>query len=209
MTHPMAVTNCNIDMESLITDQNRSIATLAITTLLKTGDAPPTRPSASSTPWHMLPRVVHPLASVTHCTCLLDASPPFASCCSAAQPPPPPPLAAPPLPLHPRSSLCRRSSACTSGNEGSVDKLLKQIGGFMSDIADDFKIVVVEAIRSLCLKFPAKHRSLMNFLSNVLREEGGFDYKKSIVNAILALIQVGEGVCVGGNRRGRREAAAG
>jgi coatomer protein complex subunit gamma len=38
MTHPMAVTNCNIDMESLITDQNRSIATLAITTLLKTGD---------------------------------------------------------------------------------------------------------------------------------------------------------------------------
>lgn len=60
----------------------------------------------------------------------------------------------------------------------------------MSDIADDFKIVVVEAIRSLCLKFPAKHRSLMNFLSSVLREEGGFDYKKSIVNAILALIQV-------------------
>jgi hypothetical protein len=39
MTHPMAVTNCNIDMESLITDQNRSIATLAITTLLKTGAA--------------------------------------------------------------------------------------------------------------------------------------------------------------------------
>jgi len=37
MTHPMAVTNCNIDMEALITDQNRSIATLAITTLLKTG----------------------------------------------------------------------------------------------------------------------------------------------------------------------------
>lgn len=36
-THPMSVTNCNIDMESLIADQNRSIATLAITTLLKTG----------------------------------------------------------------------------------------------------------------------------------------------------------------------------
>jgi Adaptin N terminal region len=38
MTHPMAVTNCNIDMETLISDQNRSIATLAITTLLKTGN---------------------------------------------------------------------------------------------------------------------------------------------------------------------------
>ncbi len=38
-SHPMSVTNCNIDMESLISDQNRSIATLAITTLLKTGAA--------------------------------------------------------------------------------------------------------------------------------------------------------------------------
>ncbi|KAL4318459.1 hypothetical protein GQ457_18G016950 [Hibiscus cannabinus] len=111
MTHPMAVTNCNIDMESLISDQNRSIATLAITTLLKTG------------------------------------------------------------------------------NESSVDRLMKQITNFMSDIADEFKIVVVEAIRSLCLKFPLKHRSLMNFLSNILREEGGFDYKKAIVDSIVILIR--------------------
>lgn len=28
MIHPIAVTNCNIDMESLIADPNRSIATL-------------------------------------------------------------------------------------------------------------------------------------------------------------------------------------
>ncbi|KAK2988563.1 hypothetical protein RJ640_016423 [Escallonia rubra] len=110
MTHPMAVTNCNIDMESLISDQNRSIATLAITTLLKTG------------------------------------------------------------------------------NESSVDRLMKQITNFMSDIADEFKIVVVEAIRSLCLKFPLKYRSLMNFLSNILREEGGFEYKKAIVDSIVILI---------------------
>ncbi|VBB35503.1 unnamed protein product, partial [Acanthocheilonema viteae] len=34
--HPQAVTSCNVDLEQLITDQNRSIATLAITTLLKT-----------------------------------------------------------------------------------------------------------------------------------------------------------------------------
>ncbi|XP_010530844.1 PREDICTED: coatomer subunit gamma-like [Tarenaya hassleriana] len=111
MTHPMAVTNCNIDMESLISDQNRSIATLAITTLLKTG------------------------------------------------------------------------------NESSVERLMKQITNFMSDIADDFKIVVVEAIRSLCLKFPLKYRSLMNFLSNILREEGGFEYKKAIVDSIVSIIR--------------------
>ncbi|CAN1164303.1 Coatomer subunit gamma [Linum perenne] len=111
MTHPMAVTNCNIDMESLISDQNRSIATLAITTLLKTG------------------------------------------------------------------------------NESSVDRLMKQITNFMSDIADEFKIVVVEAIRSLCLKYPLKYRALMNFLSNILREEGGFEYKKAIVDSIVILIR--------------------
>lgn len=78
MTHPSAVAACNLDLEALISDSNRTIATLAITTLLKTG------------------------------------------------------------------------------NESSVERLLKQIGSFMSDIADDFKIVVVEAIRSLCLKFPQK-----------------------------------------------------
>ncbi|KAF8768520.1 hypothetical protein HU200_007530 [Digitaria exilis] len=60
---------------------------------------------------------------------------------------------------------------------------------FMSDIADEFKIVVVEAIRSLCLKFPLKYRSLMNFLSNILREEGGFEYKKAIVDSIIILIR--------------------
>ncbi|XP_010526924.1 PREDICTED: coatomer subunit gamma [Tarenaya hassleriana] len=111
MTHPMAVTNCNIDMESLISDQNRSIATLAITTLLKTG------------------------------------------------------------------------------NESSVERLMKQITNFMSDIADEFKIVVVEAIRSLCVKFPLKYRSLMNFLSNILREEGGFEYKRAIVDSIVIIIR--------------------
>jgi coatomer protein complex subunit gamma len=110
MTRPLAVMNCNAELESLMTDQNRSIATLAITTLLKTG------------------------------------------------------------------------------NESSVDRLMKQITSFMSDIADEFKIVVVEAIRSLCLKFPLKYRSMMHFLSRSLREEGGFEYKKAIVDSIVTLI---------------------
>jgi hypothetical protein len=34
-----------------------------------------------------------------------------------------------------------------------------------------------------------KYRGLMNFLSNVLREDGGFEYKKAIVDAILVLIR--------------------
>jgi len=110
MVHPLAVTPCNMDMEGLINDSNRSIATLAITTLLKTG------------------------------------------------------------------------------SESGVERLMKQITSFMSEIADEFKIVVVDAIRAMCLKFPQKHRVLMTFLSNVLREEGGFQYKKAIVDTILTII---------------------
>lgn len=54
---------------------------------------------------------------------------------------------------------------------------------------DEFKIVVVEAIQTLCLKFPQKHRTLVNFLSNILREEGGFSFKKAIVDTIFCIIK--------------------
>lgn len=55
-THPNAVQACNLDMEKLINDDNRSIATFAITTLLKVGlslrpestkESPLTQPSPS------------------------------------------------------------------------------------------------------------------------------------------------------------------
>ena len=48
---------------------------------------------------------------------------------------------------------------------------MKQISSFMSEISDEFKIVVVEAIQTLCPKFPRKHNSLMSFLAGMLREE--------------------------------------
>lgn len=66
---------------------------------------------------------------------------------------------------------------------------MKQLTGFMPEISDEFKIVVVEAIHSLCLKFPKKQRTLLNFLSTILREEGGFEYKKAIVNTILTILK--------------------
>ncbi|KAI1283188.1 Coatomer subunit gamma-2 [Halotydeus destructor] len=111
ISHPAAVTACNVDLENLITDSNRSIATLAITTLLKTG------------------------------------------------------------------------------SETSVERLMKQIGTFMSEISDEFKVVVVSATRQLCAKFPKKHNVMMSFLSNMLREEGGFEYKRSIVDTIINIIE--------------------
>ena len=110
MTHPAAVTACNLDLENLITDSNRSIATLAITTLLKTG------------------------------------------------------------------------------SESSVDRLMKQIATFVNEISDEFKVVVVQAIKSLCMKYPRKHGILMNFLSGMLREEGGLEYKTSIAETIITII---------------------
>jgi coatomer protein complex subunit gamma len=108
---PMAVVKCNEDMEVLISDSNRSIATLAITTLLKTG------------------------------------------------------------------------------NEGGVERLMKQISSFMNDIGDEYKIAVVKSIRQLCLKYPGKHRVLIGFLSNFLREEGGYQFKKAIVDGIVFLTE--------------------
>ena len=50
----------------------------------------------------------------------------------------------------------------------------------MSEISDEFKIVVVEAIQTLCPKFPRKHNSLMTFLAAMLREEvrGSFGRKE-------------------------------
>jgi coatomer protein complex subunit gamma len=104
--HPTSVATCNIDMESLITDLNRSIATFAITTLLKTG------------------------------------------------------------------------------NEASVDRLMKQIQGFMGDITDEFRCIIVSAVRSLALKFPSKQQVMLVFLSGILRDEGGYEFKRSVVEAI-------------------------
>eukprot|EP00039_Didymoeca_costata_P018561 m.333994 g.333994 ORF g.333994 m.333994 type:complete len:867 (-) comp17263_c0_seq1:57-2657(-) len=110
MVHPSSLKTCTYDMENLITDSNRSIATLAITTLLKTG------------------------------------------------------------------------------NEGSVERLMKQITSFLSEISDEFKIVVVNAIKTLCMKFPKKYGVMMTFLSGVLRDEGGFEYKKVVVDTIVGII---------------------
>jgi coatomer protein complex subunit gamma len=108
--HPRVVSKCNEDLEALISDTNRSIGTLAITTLLKTA------------------------------------------------------------------------------SQNSVDRLLKQISSFLADIADEYKITVVRSLQHLCLTYPTKHRVIIGFLSNFLREEGGFEFKKTIVSSIITLM---------------------
>jgi coatomer subunit gamma len=108
---PQAVHAANPDIEALISNSNRSIATFAITTLLKTG------------------------------------------------------------------------------NEASVDRLMKQISGFMAEITDEFKITIVEAIRTLCMKFPSKQAGMLTFLSGILRDEGGYEFKRAVVESMFDLIK--------------------
>ena len=80
-------------------------------------------------------------------------------------------------------------SPLQTGNEASVERLMKQITGFMSEISDEFKTIVVEAIQSVCVKFPRKHHILMSFLASMLREEGGLEYKKAIVSTVITIIE--------------------
>lgn len=111
LTNPELVRGCNGDIEELVNDPCRSVATYAITTLLKTGSVQ------------------------------------------------------------------------------SVDRLVKTISGMMGDISEEFKTVVVDAIRTLALKFPDKHASLLGFLGDALRDEGGFTFKNSVVDAIFDIVK--------------------
>eukprot|EP00033_Pygsuia_biforma_P001811 GCRY01002024.1.p1 GENE.GCRY01002024.1~~GCRY01002024.1.p1 ORF type:complete len:883 (+),score=260.03 GCRY01002024.1:139-2787(+) len=75
------------------------------------------------------------------------------------------------------------------GSESSIDHLMKQIRGMMGDINDDFKLVVLDAVKALCFKYPQKHRLMLNFMTTVLREEGGFSFKSQVVDVMIALVE--------------------
>lgn len=66
---------------------------------------------------------------------------------------------------------------------------MKQISSFVSEISDEFKVVVVQAISALCQKYPRKHSVMMTFLSNMLRDDGGFEYKRAIVDCIISIVE--------------------
>ena len=66
-----------------------------------------------------------------------------------------------------------------TGTENSIDRLIKQMSSFVSEISDEFKSIVVDAVKSLCLKFPAKYSILIEFLGSILREEGGYSIREN------------------------------
>ena len=111
VAQPRAVALCNEGLEALLTDDSKQIATLAVSTLLKTG------------------------------------------------------------------------------SEATIDKVLGMLSSVMDGIQDDQKIAILKSLEHLCLSYPSKHRAIIIFLSTVLREDEGFDFKRSIVNSIVSLIK--------------------
>jgi coatomer protein complex subunit gamma len=73
--------------------------------------------------------------------------------------------------------------------EAGVGVLLREIANFVGEISDDFKVSVVDGIRTLASKYPAQHPAIMAALSSMLRAEAGFDYKRRIVDSFLDIIR--------------------
>lgn len=119
--HPEKIMVVNLELENLINDSNRSISTLAITTLLKTMGA----------------------------------------------------------------------GSVDSGVEGgeNVDRLIAKMTSLMDEITEDFKIVIIEAIENLALKFPSKYKKLVKFLNDLLRDDGTLELKSTIVGALFDLLK--------------------
>lgn len=76
-----------------------------------------------------------------------------------------------------------------SSSSESVDRLISKMTSLMDEITEDFKVVIIDAIENLALKFPAKHKKLVAFLSDLLREDGTLQLKSSIVEALFDLIK--------------------
>ncbi|GEQ69128.1 hypothetical protein JCM33374_g2799 [Metschnikowia sp. JCM 33374] len=120
MKHPEKILVVNLELEGLINDPNRSISTLAITTLLKTLGA----------------------------------------------------------------------GTIESTSSESVDRLINKMTSLMDEITEDFKIVIIDAIENLALKFPSKHVKLVLFLSELLRNnDGSLPLKSRIIEAFFDLIK--------------------
>ncbi|EPY37516.1 coatomer gamma subunit [Angomonas deanei] len=108
-THPAAVSPLNDTLETLVLNPNRVIATLAITTLLKTG------------------------------------------------------------------------------TEKTIDRLIAPLtsSNYFSSLGDEFKAVIVDAMRVLNAKFPSKYSVLLSFLFKALQDDGSAELKKCIIDTMM------------------------
>lgn len=76
-----------------------------------------------------------------------------------------------------------------TGTAKNISSLIHTITRFIHDVSDDFKIIIVDAVRTLSLNFPQEWKSIVTFLIDVLKNsEGGFKYKNSIVEALIDIV---------------------
>lgn len=72
--------------------------------------------------------------------------------------------------------------------EGTVERLIKQISSFMNEISDEFKVDIINSIKTLCARMPSKYKTLLSFVSGCLKEDGGFPLKSAVVDCILDIM---------------------
>lgn len=68
--------------------------------------------------------------------------------------------------------------------ESNLDKLVKQIPGFITDISDGGKKDIIRATKNLILKYPTKHKNILSFLATNLREEGTLEFKSFVIDTL-------------------------
>lgn len=77
-----------------------------------------------------------------------------------------------------------------TGTDNNIGSLIKTITKFIHEVSDDFKIIIIDAIRTLSLKFPHEWEPILNFLIESLQAaEGTLQFKNSVVEALVDLIQ--------------------
>ena len=61
----------------------------------------------------------------------------------------------------------------------------------MEEMLSELTSEQVEACRTLCLKFPSKQAAMLTFLSGILRDEGGYEFKRAVVDALFDIVRFG------------------
>ncbi|CAJ1029129.1 Adaptin N terminal region/HEAT repeats/Coatomer gamma subunit appendage platform subdomain/Coatomer subunit gamma-1 C-terminal appendage platform, putative [Leishmania lindenbergi] len=74
-----------------------------------------------------------------------------------------------------------------TGAESTIARVLTQLssGSYMSELGDELKLTIVDAMRVLNAKFPNNYETLLAFLFRVLSDEGSSALKQSVVDAML------------------------
>ncbi|KAG8348624.1 putative coatomer gamma subunit [Trypanosoma vivax] len=73
-----------------------------------------------------------------------------------------------------------------TGAEETIERLIARLSadGFMRDLGNEFKSGIIDAMRRLNTKYPAKYAMLLEFLSKVFSNEGSSELKESAIDVM-------------------------